>query len=175
MLTQERLKELFDYDPETGWFTNRFSRGRAKAGEIAGSYAGHIQGYRRIVIDYGKYYEHQLAWLFVYGEWLDEVDHIDTDGSNNAIINLRPCTRTQNNCNRSQQPTGESGLRGAYLDKRSLKWYSHIQFGGQVTHLGTFNTAEEAHLAYEAAAESLHGEFYIPQRNSDKENETWQL
>lgn len=174
MITQERLKELFDYDPETGWFTNRCSRGRAKVGERAGSFSGHIQGYRRLTVDYQRVYEHQAAWLYVFGEWLDEVDHIDREGSHNGIENLRPCDRTQNNCN-SQRTTGESGLRGAYLDKRILKWYSHIQFGGQVVHLGSFNTAIEAHEAFEAAAEQLHGEFYLPQRNPSEELESWQL
>ena len=168
VITQERLKKLFDYDLETGWFTNRFSRGRAKAGERAGSPSGHVQGYRRLTVDYERIYEHQAAWLYVYGEWLDEIDHEDTNGSNNAILNLRPCNRSQNNFN-SQRPTGESGLRGAYLDKRSLTWYSHIQFGGQVIRLGVFDTAQEAHEAFEVAAERLHGEFYLPRSNPSEE------
>lgn len=172
MITQERLKELFDYDPMTGWFTNRFSRGRAKIGERAGSSSGHIQGYRRLVVDYERVYEHQAAWLYVYGEWIEELDHNDRDGSHNAISNLRPCTRTQNNCN-TRQATGQSGLRGAYLDSRSLKWYSKIQFGDMVTYLGSFNTAEEAHEAFEAAAEQFHGEFYLPQPTNSEDRNPW--
>lgn len=169
MVTQARLKELFDYNPGTGWFTNRFSRGRAKVGERAGADSGHIQNYRRLCVDYERIYEHQAAWLYMYGEWLDEVDHEDRDGSNNAILNLRPCDRTQNRCNIKRQSLGLSGLRGAYLDKRSLQWYSHIQFGGRVIHLGMFETAEEAHEAFEAAAMQLHGEFYSPQLNPSEE------
>lgn len=172
MITQKRLKGLFDYDPETGWFTNRFSRGRAKGRQRAGAYTGH--GYRRIIIDYEKYYEHQLAWLYVHGEWPDEIDHIDGDSSNNAIANLRLCDRSQNNCN-SQRPTGRSGLRGAYLNPRNLKWYSQIQFGCRVIYLGTFNTPEEAHEAFEAAAEHLHGEFYLPSPQTSEESDLWQL
>ena len=156
MLEQSELKTLFDYDPESGWFTNRYSRGRAKAGERAGSLTGH--GYRRIVIDYVKYYEHHLAWLYTYGEFPDELDHINCVPSDNRIVNLRPCTRSQNNFN-SLRPTGESGLRGAYLDKRTLQWYSKIQVGGQVKFLGDFNSPEEAHEAFMAAVELHHGDF----------------
>jgi hypothetical protein len=162
-LTIERLKELFHYDPETGWFTNLHSRGRAKAGERAGSVI-HC-GYRRIIIDYEKHYEHRLAWLYVYGEWPDEIDHLDGHCDNNAITNLRSCNRSQNNWN-AKRLTGQSGLRGAYLDERNLQWYSKIQIGGQQKFLGNFNSAEEAHQAFEAAARDSHGDFYYDPSSS---------
>lgn len=166
MLTYDRLVGLFTLN-WAGWFCNRTTRGPAKQGERAGSETGH--GYRRICIDGLRYYEHHLVWFYVHGEWVDELDHKDGDGCNNAPDNLRPCTRTENNFNRSQRHVGESGLRGAYLDKRNLQWYSKIQIGGQVKFLGNFNTAEEAHEAFEIAAEKLHGEFYAPYQNSSKE------
>lgn len=153
---REQVLALFDYDPLTGWFTNRFSRGRAKEGERAGSLSGH--GYRKICIDYGRYYEHHLAWLIEHGYWPDEIDHKDGDGNNNAIDNLRECNRTQNNFNRAANP-GESGLKGAYRDHRSLQWYSKIQVRSQVIHLGMFNTAEEAHIAYMEAYDRYADEF----------------
>ena len=165
MITQEYLKDLFEYDPETGWFTNRFSRGRAKEGARAGAETGH--GYRRIIIDYAKYYEHHLAWLYIYGEWPEELDHKNGDRSCNTIENLRKATRKQN-CHNSERETGESGLKGAYLDHRVQRWYSKIQLGCQVKWLGHFDSAEEAHKAYLAAAEIHQGEFALhnrPQEN----------
>ena len=158
---QARLKELFNYDPETGWFTNRYSRGRAAAGERAGSPSGH--GYRKICVDYNKFYEHHLAWLYVYDEWPSEIDHINGESSDNRIANLRLCNRSQNNFN-SLRPTGESGLRGAYLDKRNSQWYSKIQVGGQVVFLGNFGSAKEAHAAFMVAADSYHGDFAYHRR-----------
>lgn len=158
MLTIERLKELFTYNPETGVFRNRTSRGRADIGGIAGSPAGH--GYRKITIDYAKYYEHHLAWYYVYGEWPDEIDHKDRVRDNNAISNLRKTTRTGNCCN-TERTTGSSGLRGAYLDKRTMQWYSKIQIGCQVVYLGAFDSAIEANAAYIEAVKLHHGEFAL--------------
>ena len=162
-LTIEQLRSQFYYNPVTGWFTNRTSRGRAKAGKRAGERAGaHAHsGYRRMSINYTRFYEHHLAWFYIFEEWPTEIDHIDGDPSNNAITNLRICNRSLNNCNRSQQPASQSGLRGAYLDPRNLQWFSKIQFGGQVKFLGNFNSAEEAHEAFEIAAKELHGDFYL--------------
>jgi hypothetical protein len=162
MLTQDLLIEMFDFDPETGWFTNRYSRGRAAAGSRAGSETGH--GYRRIIIGYNKYYEHHLAWLYVNGVWPDEIDHVNGDRSDNKISNLRVCSRSENNFNR-EDGTGISGLKGAYLNKRNLKWISQIQLGGQVKHLGTFETPEEAHEAYKKACEKIAGDFAYHKRS----------
>jgi hypothetical protein len=158
---QAQLKEMFVYNPVTGWFTNRYSRGRAKCGERAGASTGH--GYRRIIVDYIKHYEHHLAWLYIYGTYPNEIDHRDGNRSNNAIDNLRVCTRLENARN-SQRQAGESGLKGAYLDKRTTRWYSHIQLGGQVKHLGMFDTALEAHKAFMVVVDLHHGEFALQNR-----------
>lgn len=161
MLTQDLLIEMFDYDPLTGWFTNRYSRGRAVAGSRAGAETGH--GYRRIIIGYNKYYEHHLAWLYIHGVWPGELDHADGNGCNNRIANLRECSRTENNFN-SRRATGAVGLSGAYLDKRTLKWYSQIQVGGKIRRLGNFDSPEEAHEAYMVAREEIAGEFALHNR-----------
>lgn len=157
-LTQDRLKELFVYNLETGWFTNRFSRGRAGIGARAGSSTGH--GYRRIIIDYEKHYEHHLAWLYVYGVYPDELDHEDRCRSHNWISNLREATHQQN-CHNADRTPGESGLRGAYLNLRTSRWFSKIQIGHYTEWLGTFDTAQEAHEAFLAAEERHRGEFAL--------------
>lgn len=156
MLTQERLKELFLYDPVIGFFTNRTSRGRAKEGNRAGSPTGH--GYRRIIIDYQKHYEHHLAFIYLTGKLPLEVDHKDGNRSNNSFANLRSVTRSEN-CFNAKRDTGTSGLKGAYLITGSTRWYSKIQLGGQVKFLGNFDTAREAHQAFMAAVTLYHGEF----------------
>ncbi len=72
-LTQEELHADLNYDPETGVFTRRFSRGRA--GEEAGTVNG--SGYREIRVRTQRYLAHRLAWFYVYGTWpKEQIDHI---------------------------------------------------------------------------------------------------
>lgn len=153
---QDRLKELFDYDPTTGWFINRFSRGAAGKGSRAGSTSGH--GYRKLTVDYERIYEHQAVWLYVHGYVPTEIDHINGNGADNRLSNLRPCDRTQNNANSSKPHP----LRGAYYHTRMGVWYSKIQVHGKVIFLGNHATAEKAHKAFEAAHQKHHGEFSAP-------------
>lgn len=163
MLAYDRLVELFTLN-WAGWFCNRTTRGPAKQGERAGSETGH--GYRRIWVDGIRYYEHHLVWFYVHGVWVEELDHKDGDGCNNAPDNLRPCTRTQNRFNSETTP-GISGLRGAYWNPRSRNWFSKIQVGGQTIWLGTYSTPEEAHEAYKVGADRIAGEFALHNRSTE--------
>lgn len=167
MLTQRRLMEVLSYYPETGWFTNRFSRGKAIAYQRAGTTA--YNGYRKIKLDNIEYAEHQLAWLYVYGYIPTEMDHRDGDRTNNAIGNLRECDGTQNKFNRAYA-TGISGLKGVSLDRRTLQWRSRIQVRGQEIWLGTYDTPEKAHQAYLEAAERYAGEFAFHNRKPQPSN-----
>ena len=69
MLTPERLKELYLYDPETGAFTRTATRGRWRRGDVAGSVTAY--GYLSIRIDGKAYYSHRLAWLYMAGAFPD--------------------------------------------------------------------------------------------------------
>ena len=156
MITSERLKELVIYEPTTGIFTWRISRGGCvKQGATAGSLTN---GYVSIAIDAKRYKAHRLAWLYVFGVWpKDEIDHIDTNKSNNRIANLREATHSENMQNQRSSPkTSATGLMGAHFYKRTKKWQASITVGGNLKHLGYFNTANEAHDAYLKAKRELH-------------------
>jgi hypothetical protein len=161
MVTQARLKELFNYDPDTGYFTNKFSRGRALGGGRAGSPSGH--GYRKLTVDYERHYEHHLAWLYMFGMYPGELDHVDGNRSNNTLGNLRPATRAQN-CHNSPRGNGKYGVKGAYYDKRARCFFSKIQVGKQTIYLGKFSSPEEAGMAYQRAAEIHHGQYAVHKR-----------
>jgi HNH endonuclease/AP2 domain len=160
MLTQERLKELLSYDPETGefiWFVSR-QGGAGKAGMIAGLVGVNNCGYKLICIDYVMYLSHRLVWLYVHGRWpYHQIDHINGKRDDNRLINLREATQTQNNQNiRKPQSNNTSGYLGAYWDKRKGKWGATIQLNKKSTFLGYFNTVEEASRAYLTAKLKYH-------------------
>lgn len=157
-LTAERVRELLDYDPSTGEFRWRVSRGcggGARAGDIAGSNDG-TGGYWRIEIEQAAHYAHRLAWLYVYGEWPARfLDHRNEDKLDNRIANLRNATRAQNRQNITRpyrsNTSGYTGVRRFHH-----QWQAAISVDGKKYHLGTFNTAEEGHAAYLAAKRDLH-------------------
>jgi hypothetical protein len=101
-ITAQRLRELLDYDLNTGVFTWRVTRkGHRKAGDAA----GYLRKDRYVIIglDNATFLGHRLAWLHVYGEWPREhLDHIDGNPTNNRIENLRDVSPTVNGQNRKR-------------------------------------------------------------------------
>jgi hypothetical protein len=86
------------------------------------------------------------------------IDHINGDPLDNRRGNLRICTSVENARNK-RTIAGKDAPKGAYWHKRDKKWNSRIWDGKRNLHLGTFDTAEEAHAAYCAAALEMYGEF----------------
>lgn len=155
-LTQERLKELFEYSPDTGEFIRKiYSNTRWRPGQVAGTLRN---GYIVINIDGDIYQSHWLAFLYCYGRWPAEyIDHINGNKADNRIENLREATRSQNLQNiKGAQRNNKTGLLGASLNKATGKYQSKITANGRTIYLGLFNTAEEAHIAYMAVKRGIH-------------------
>jgi hypothetical protein len=97
MLTRETLKKLLSYNPCTGefrWKEQNPPRRRIPVGRIAGWRKS--DGYVQIGIEGETYYAHVLAWLYVYGEWPDEIDHLNEIKWHNSIFNLLNGTHSDN-------------------------------------------------------------------------------
>ena len=152
-LTQERLRELLHYDPETGIFTWRVNRGCVKAGAVAGSYM--TNGYLHFGIDGRTYMNHRLAWLYVHGEMPpDMIDHVNHIKDDNRIANLRLADMSLNKQNQKRAlSNNKSGFLGVHYAKG---WRAAIRIDGKQVHLGRFKTPEEAHQAYLAAKRRFH-------------------
>jgi hypothetical protein len=160
VLTQEYLKEILEYNPESGIFTWKVSTTNLiKIGEIAGK--PRADGYCRIRIFNKLQYNHRLAWLYTYGELpIGYIDHIDGNPSNNRISNLRNATNYENQYNQAKRKNNTSGFKGVSWDKSMKKWSAYITKNCKKVHLGYFTTPEEASQAYEEVAREYHGEFY---------------
>jgi Demerecviridae HNH endonuclease len=158
----KEICELLEYNPETGEF--RWSRalsgrnGKARRGAIAGSL--HSGGYIEIGIAGQRYFAHRLAWYFVHGVWpRDEIDHINTDKTDNRIANLREATSQQNHWNCGPRRRNASGIKGVYWDKRRQCWQAGIRVSGKNIHLGSFKTKEAAAHARVEAEKKYCGVF----------------
>ena len=156
-LTQERLKELLSYDPETGVFTWLTKRGKGEAGAIAGS--PHNMGYVRIGIGGKAYLAHRLAWLYVHGHMPSEIDHRNRIGTDNRISNLRPATHIQNTFNKKTGTKNTSGVQGVSWICRAKMWRVRITAQKTTIYLGYYRNIFDAACARKSAELRHFGEF----------------
>lgn len=157
MLTQETVKELLDYDPETGVFIWKH-RGRKwfESDRIYNSWntrcarkvSGTIgsRGYLKIDIKRITYQAHRLAWLYIYGDFpKDQIDHINHNKLDNRIINLRSVSQQENSKNSKLSKNNKSGFPGIYSYRYSSdKWVVQAKINGKEKHIGVFNSLDEA-------------------------------
>lgn len=155
-LTQTRAQELLDYDPESGAFTWKQTRGgTARAGASAGTLCKQ-RGYIVISVGNKLHQAHRLAWFYVHGYWPACLDHVNRVRTDNRLANLREVTRSQNLQNTTTVRSKVSGLRGVSFCKQTGRWKAQIGLNGKGKNLGRFDTPEQAHAAYLAAAAVMH-------------------
>ncbi len=147
MITQKRLKEVLDYDPETGIFTWKIKISDCiNLGSIAGT--KHNTGYIIIGIDNKNYLAHRLAWFYIYGKWpKKDIDHKDQIKHHNWKSNLRDKSHSFNLRNCGNHKHNKSGVKGVSYVKQSSNWRADININKKNTYLGSFDDFDGAVLA----------------------------
>lgn len=154
MLTQEYLHKVFDY-VDGNFYRKVKTSNRAKLGKV-----GHTgnSGYQIITICNKQHLAHRLAWMYVHGSLPSMIDHIDGNRLNNKIENLRVCTPSTNAMNSGVKNRNKLGVKGVFSAKNG-KYIAQICLNYKRMHLGTFETIDEASMAYAEASKLYHKEF----------------
>lgn len=87
------------------------------------------------------------------------VDHINHDTLDNRKVNLRNCTKGDNQQNVNHHKDSTSGYKGVAWDSSRGRWVARIMGNGKSIFLGRFTSPEDAARAYDSAAVKYHGEF----------------
>lgn len=156
MITQSRIKELFDY--REGKLYWKIQKGpRAKIGVEAGRVR--TDGYRQVNIDNKRYSIHRLVFLLHHGYLPAYIDHIDTDKLNNHIENLRAATSSQNNLNCARRKDNASGVKNVSWHKSTGKWQAQVAVNGMRKYLGLYDDLASAERVVVEARNKYHKEF----------------
>lgn len=165
--SQEELRALLHYDPETGVLTwkprpaTMFANDRDAAkwnARFAGKEAltgVNSDGYRKGTIWSAPCKAHRIIWMMVHGVDPIQIDHIDGNRLNNRISNLRNVSHLENVRNRRFSRTNSTGIVGVSFDKRARRFKAYIDSNCIKLHLGSFNSLDDAIAARKRAEAKL--------------------
>lgn len=167
--TREDIAKVLDVNLESGLMFWKFREDARPQwnGKNAGRLAGNVlkcdsgPEYIRVSINGKSHLAHRLIWIYANGAIPDgfEIDHIDMNGLNNSISNLRLASRKQNSANKTAHKDNASGFKGVSYFKQTGKWRARLRFEGKDLHIGYFDSAEEAAIAYKQKQSQLCAEF----------------
>jgi len=156
---QEYIKNIIEYDPESGnfwWLQEKQGRDlNVPAGTETAA------GYRIISIDGKGYAAHRLAFLFMEGAFPPAyVDHKDGNPRNNKWDNLRHASAKQNAQNKRRKYNSFTGMKGVIKNHVTNLWEVRIDIDGKRVSEGPFYSYQKACKRYDELAEKNFGEFY---------------
>lgn len=157
----ERALELFEYDPtsHTGlrYKIDHYPRHK---GSTAGGKASRGKYYEVVVADRKRVRAHWIVWALHHGSFPEnQIDHINGNGLDNRIENLRQVDSSQNNWNRSIETSSKTGIKNIYFNESSNTYRVEIFKFRKHINVGSFKTLEEAKKAAEQAREKHHGNY----------------
>ena len=154
MITQEELKELVSYNPETGELTGlQDLNKRVRKDELIRPYINPDGYYEVRLRGLKKYRVHKLIWLYCHGILPDYskgelIDHIDRDRTNNKIENLRLVDHKGNSKNIGLSKRNTSGIKGVSWNRQCNKWEARIS-NRRIAFFSNMEDAVAARLAKE--------------------------
>lgn len=157
--SQETLRQLLDYDPETGklfWKERgpEFFIGRGQASRMSSwnaKFAGseaftsvNKYGYRHGMLLGRSVLGHRVAWKIITDTDAEVIDHINGDRQDNAQRNLRAASVSLNNRNKRLPKNNSSGAQGVSLCPWGDRWQVRIGHEGKEMYVGVFGSFDEA-------------------------------
>jgi hypothetical protein len=154
------LKNLRYEDGKIYWLPRGYGKfDKQFAGKEAGGLTG--LGYKCIAYGNTHILVHQAIWIMHNGNIPDgyEIDHINNDGLDNRIENLRLCLSGQNKYNMRKRKDNTSGVKGVVWNNLNRNWRARIYVDKKRLEVGSFNDINEAQEAIELARIKHHGEY----------------
>lgn len=147
--SQERLKELLDYDHLTGKLT---WVGGARS-DLLGKQCGKAgkTGYMRCTVDKHDYAVHRIIYKWMTGEEPNIMDHKNGKPSDNRWFNLHSVTPQENNFNVGLLKNNKTGTAGVSYRADHDRFIASVRVDNKSHHLGSFKTEAEAIAARQAA------------------------
>jgi hypothetical protein len=150
------FSKAFYYNSNTGILYHKYTKG---SNALIDQEAGCVlrEGYRQVRANKKKWATHRVAWFLYYGKWPTlEIDHINGNGFDNRIINLREVSTCTNALNRYFHRNGTpQGITKVNRPNCKKPYRVRIpkEYNGKILsnrrHVGYFASIEEAKQALE--------------------------
>lgn len=155
------FNSIFEYDPKKGTLTYKWlPRKKSLIGKTLNPSVA-ASGYRYVMVGRKCFYHHVICFCMGNGATLlanEEVDHKDLCRLNDKLENLRLASKSDNMKNRRCFSNNKLGQKCIHVCKNG-KFRVAVSSKGKRTHVGYFDTLEEAIIHRDKALKVFHGCF----------------